>query len=167
MEELVDEGLVKNIGISNFNHFQIERLLNKPGLNYKPVINQVNCLVKGKGSALLFLRCLEASSMLSLSLILKVRHHVLCGSWGMGLGVWFSQPRRGQDLAFADRPFSVCRTPNEQLKEQVDFPSDENCLLLQIECHSYLTQEKLIQYCQSKGISVTAYSPLGCPDRSG
>ena len=46
MEKLVDQGLVRSVGLSNFNQEQIERLLSTPGLKYKPVAMQVGIRIE-------------------------------------------------------------------------------------------------------------------------
>jgi len=53
-------------------------------------------------------------------------------------------------------------------KDQIERIRKEGSILpanIQIEIHPYLPNTEMIKYCQSHGMVVTAYSPLGSPDR--
>ena len=58
----------------------------------------------------------------------------------------------------------VCNFGQNRLEQlaNAEMPVEMN----QVELHPYLTQSELVNYCRKHDIHMTAYSPLGSPDRS-
>ncbi|XP_037071741.1 aldo-keto reductase family 1 member B1-like [Pollicipes pollicipes] len=54
---------------------------------------------------------------------------------------------------------------NEEQLERVLAVAKVPVCVNQVECHPYLTQKKLMEFCAQKEVVITAYSPLGSPDR--
>lgn len=62
------------------------------------------------------------------------------------------------------KDIGVSNFNSEQVKDVMDKAKIKPAMN-QVECHPYLNQEKLFNYLKDQGIGMTAYSPLGSPDR--
>ncbi|XP_041485673.1 1,5-anhydro-D-fructose reductase-like [Lytechinus variegatus] len=63
------------------------------------------------------------------------------------------------------RNIGVSNFTQSQIQRVLDLPPKHPIANLQIESHPFLAQVELIEFCRKNGISVTAYSPLGSPNR--
>ncbi|KAM4012246.1 prostaglandin-E(2) 9-reductase-like [Anomaloglossus baeobatrachus] len=82
MERCKDAGLVKSIGVSNFNRRQLEMILNKPGLKHKPVCNQVECHLYLNQSKMLEFCKSQGIALVAHSALGSSRDE----TWGIGKG---------------------------------------------------------------------------------
>ncbi|XP_077536062.1 1,5-anhydro-D-fructose reductase-like [Haemaphysalis longicornis] len=64
------------------------------------------------------------------------------------------------------RSIGLCNFNKKQISRILDAAAIKPANL-QIECHAYLDQKDLVEFCKQHSISVTAYAPLGSPAASG
>ncbi|XP_794120.4 aldo-keto reductase family 1 member B1 [Strongylocentrotus purpuratus] len=63
------------------------------------------------------------------------------------------------------RAIGVSNFTVAQIQRVLDLPPKYPIANVQVECHPFLAQNELIEFCKKQGITVTAYSPLGSPER--
>lgn len=62
------------------------------------------------------------------------------------------------------RSIGVCNFNKQQMTRLLESATVKPSVL-QVECHPYLNQGELLSFCKKHNIVLTAYSPLGSPDR--
>ncbi len=58
------------------------------------------------------------------------------------------------------RNIGLCNVGSSVLRDVLNYATVKPTVL-QVEMHPYLAQEKLLRFCRTKGIAVTAFSNLG------
>ncbi|XP_037510295.1 aldo-keto reductase family 1 member B1 [Rhipicephalus sanguineus] len=62
------------------------------------------------------------------------------------------------------RSIGVCNFNKQQMDRLYESASIKPAVL-QVECHPYLNQSELLSFCREHNMALTAYSPLGSPER--
>lgn len=148
LEACKDAGLTKSLGVSNFNCRQLELILNKPGLRHKPVSNQVSkhTLVCHWSDARI-VPPLNPHHWSGYSFTFTFTFYIyilFCDLQSMRIDIQFF------------RHLNHLQNIQHHTHQQV-----YKCCCLQVECHPYFTQPKLLEFCRQNDIVIVGYSPLG------
>ncbi|KAH0510899.1 3-alpha-hydroxysteroid dehydrogenase [Microtus ochrogaster] len=167
LEKCKDLGLTKSIGVSNFNHKQLELILNKPGLKYKPACNQVakDELIKATKIAIdAGFRHFDSAYLYGIEEEAgqAIRSKIADGTVKREDIFYTSKAMEKCKDAGLAKSIGVSNFNRRQLEMILNKPGLKyKPVCNQVECHVYLNQSKMLEYCKSKDIALIAYCTLG------
>ncbi|KAF2359536.1 NADP-dependent oxidoreductase domain [Trinorchestia longiramus] len=147
MEECVQLGLTKAIGVSNFNKRQLERIM--AASTTVPAVNQSTKLVVHLSTKLVVHQSTKLVVHQSTKLVVHQSTKLVV--------------HQSTKLVVHQSTKLVVHQSTKLVVHQSTKLVVHQSTKLVVESHPYLTQSKLLDFCTSKGIVITAYSPLCSP----